>query len=332
MYNTMSRKTSQTATAPTPGPTKLSAFHVGHEHHRTGKHEHHDQRHGSTPQGAVRAQETDTGSNGDSIESPSSEEEADEEDGDSDRATNEEDEDDEAADPAVKAPSDCAIGDEASQAGVKNGSRMSEHDRAQQTADHTKKTSEDEESSNDEGYGGVDLISDSERDGSDMDSFEERAIIDAEGKNNTSTVRKTEVGRARAQSESSESSWAGFDFGDGGFPDFFDEQFNRTDQDSLLGDPNDILGNGDIFANADFLLDSSPPQRRVRFADPLLEDAPVMPQAPTNTPVCASALPSALTAQGGMGALEGLNYPPLRMTDSDDESGSSSGYESESGF
>ena len=336
-HTAMSRKTSQTARAPAYGAPKLSAFDVGHKGSNIGRSEGHSPRNCSAPKDAAgHVTATDTRAGGGAVESTSSGEQEDEEDGDNDK-DKADDDGDEDQDPDVQAPSGCATSSTGRQAGHPfNLPESSEHHLAEKATDSTETTVQLDDSSSDEAYGAVDLISDSEGDGSDMDRVEERAIIDSEDKgvgSAPSGVRKgVDVGRARSPTESLADSWEGFDFCDGGFSDhqdFFDEQFNRTDFDGFSIEENDLLGNDDIFGDPSFLSPSLPSPRRVRFAEPLLENRFIdnrfsdgMPNFESNG---ALAVPSGLDP-GGMrnsSDLEGLGE------DLDTESGSSSGYECE---
>ena len=332
----MSRKTSQTARAPAYGPPKLSSFDVGHKSSNIGRSESHSPPNCSAPKDAGYVTATDISAGRRSVESASSGKQEDEEDGDNDE-DKADDDGDEDQDPDVQAPSGCATGPTARQAGHPiNLSESSEHHLTEKATNSTEKTVQVDDSSSDEAYGAVDLISDSEGDGSDMDGVEERAIIDSEDKgagNAPSGLQKgVNVGRARSPSESSADSWEGFDFGDGDLSDhqdFFDEQFNRTDFDGFSAEENDILGNVDIFGDPSFLSPSLPTPRRVRFAEPLLENRLIdnhfsdgMPEFESNSPL---AVPPRLDQNGTRTCSdhEGLGETL------DTESGSSSGYECE---
>jgi len=320
------------AKVPAHGATKLSAFDVGHKLSSHGK----QQQHRSAPKGSVGIQATSLDHGGCSSESVSSDEEAGGEANDGD-GLEADDDDDEDLDPDVKAPPRCAKDSNGHWAGISGGFASSpKQDIGQSVADRAGLKAHAEDSSNDEAYGAVDLISDSERDGSDMDCVEERAIIDSEDgdtvKAQASLQTKSPVGRARSPSESSENNWEGFDFGDGHLSDhqdFFDEQFSRTGLDSFLDDEIDILGNVDLFAEENLLFPPSPPRRRVRFADPLLEEDLISPQVKSN--MCGSNSDVALAAESGLAqdGINALSHQPARNCDSDNESGSSSGYESE---
>ena len=330
----MSRKTSQAARALAYGAPKLSAFDVGHKGSNVGRLEGHSPRNCSAPKDAGHVTATDVSAGGGPVESTSSGEQEDEEDGDNDN-DKADDDGDEDQDPDVQAPSGCAISSTGRQAGHPiNLPQSSEHHLTEKATNSTEKVVQFDDSSNDEAYGAVDLISDSEGDGSDMDGVEERAIIDSEDKgvgSAPSGVRKgVNVDRAGSPTESSADSWEGFDFGDGDLSDhqdFFDEQFNRTDFDGFSAEENDILGNVDIFGSPSFLSPSLPPPRRVRFAEPLLENRLIenhfsdgMPEFESNG---ALAVPSRLD-QDGMRTRsdhEGLGE------NLDSQSGSSSGYE-----
>ena len=332
----MSRKTSQMAKMPAHGAAKLSPFDVGHKPSRVGKTEGHSQQRRSTPKNLVQVQVADLGGSGASVESASSDDEADGEGSGSDGAEADDDDDDDEPDPNVEAPSGRAMIPDGRQAGHFGGlSQSLEHDVGRNTADRAEQNV-GEDSSNDEAYGGVDLISDSERDGSDMDCVEERAIIDSEdedaGKAPSIIPKGKNVGRGRSPSESSEDSWEGFDFGDSQLTDhqdFFDEQFDRTDLDGFLDDDNDILGNVDMFPDTSLLFPSSPPRRRVRFAEPLLDDDLVSPHVSGKMPGFESDVPSTPTSGLGQGETKAPPDQRIDGNDSEDGSGSSSGYESE---
>ena len=282
---------------------------------------------------------TDLNGSGSSTESTASDEPADGE-GDEKGAKADEDEDEDEDDdqePDVQAPSGRATNSFKRQAGHLNVYLVSPNrERSASNIDYAEKEAHAEDSSNDEAYGGVDLISDSEKDGSDMEGVEERAIIDSEDEdvaNVSSTVKHgNNPGRARSPSESSEDNWDGFDFGDGDLPDhqdFFDEQFNRTDFEGFSTEENDIFGNLDMFGDSSLLSPASPPRRRVRFAEPLLED----PRVDIGFPSALQALANdaLLASAPGIpqdGTKTHTSQPEIEEA-SDTESGSSSGYECE---
>lgn len=315
-----------------PGAAKLSAFDVGHKQSRHGKDQGPNQQHCSAPRDSIRIEAASL-DHGCSSMSVSSEDEADGEDNDGD-GLEEDDDVEEDLDPDVKAPPGCAIDSDGHRAGLSGGFANSpKQDLVAGLADPAELKAQAEDSSNDEAYVGVDMISDSERDGSDMDGVEERAIIDSEdgdtGKAQAGLQAKSQMGRARSPSDSSETNWEGFDFGDGGLSDhqdFFDEQFGRTGLDSFIDDEIDILGNVDLFAEENLLFPPSPPRRRVRFAEPLLEEDLFSPQAPKNMRGDVALEAASNLAQDGRNA---RSDQPIGSHDSDDESGSSSGYECE---
>jgi len=321
------------AKAPAHGAIKLSAFDVGHKHSSYGRDRGQNQQHRSAPKVSVQIQATSLDHGDCSSESVSSDEEAGGEDNDGDGLAADDD-DDEDLDPDADAPPGCAMISNGRWAGMSDGfAKAPKQDIGQSVADRAELKAQAEDSSNDEAYGAVDMISDSERDGSDMDCVEERAIIDSEdgdiGKPQASLQTKSQISRPRSPSESSENNWEGFDFGDGHLSDhqdFFDEQFNRTGLDSFLDDEIDILGNVDLFAEENLLFPPSPPRRRVRFADPLLEEDLFSPQATNNMRGDVALAAKSHVAQ------DRTNVPsdqPICSHDSDDESGSSSGYECE---
>ncbi len=329
----MSRKGSQMAKVPAPGAIKLSAFDVGHKHSRHRKDQGPNQQHRSAPKDSVQIQAASLGHSGCSSESVSSEEEAGGEDSDGDGLAADDD-DDEDLDPDGDAPPGCAIDSNGRWAGMSDGlAKASKRDIGQSAADRAELKAHAEDSSNDEAYGAVDMISDSERDGSDMDCVEERAIIDSEdadaGKGPASLQTKSQLGRAKSPSESSENNWEGFDFGDGHLSDhqdFFDEQFNRTGPDSFLDGEIDILGNVDLFAEENLLFPASPPRRRVRFAEPLLEEDLFSPQATNNMRGDVALAAESDVAQDRTSF---SSDQPICSHGSDEYSGSSSGYECE---
>ena len=328
----MSRKTSQTVLNSARGATKLSAIDVGHKHVSVGRLDDHNQRYQLSSKAPDQVQVTDVSRSGGSMESSSDDGEADEEDGNGEAAK--EDEEEEVEDPDVQAPSDRAAESTAHQAGRSNPSSVLLNYNRNRAPRRTKTDVQVEDSSNDEAYKGVDLISDSDGDESDMDCVEERAIIDSEddgaGQITSTSRNEHKLARGRSQSGSSDISWEGFDFGDGslsGHQDFFDEQFDRTDFDGFSTEENDILGDINIFGDSSLHSPSSPSKRRVRFAEPLLEDPVIDTQI--------SSVMQGLARDALSVDIEPL--PHITKTaiecqgsgrDSDSESGSSSGYES----
>lgn len=331
----MSRKGSQNARASPYGAPKLSAFDVGHKQNSVGKHRSRDAKLRSALRKPLQIQVVSLDHSGGSSESMSGDEEADGEDNGGDGLQADED-GDEDIDPDVEAPPGCAIKKSGRQAGTISDIANSPERKTTSAADRDVEKGQTEDSSNDEAYGAVDLISDSEREGSDMDCVEERAIIDSENtdseKAHLNSDMKSQISRPRSSSESSEHSWEGFDFGDGDLsdhPDFFDEQFSRTGLDSFFDDENDILGNVDLFAEENLLFPAFPPRRRVRFAEPLLEDSA------TSSPVTGG-IPSINNEAASVGlsglvqdSTEAHSDQKAGTNDSDDDSGSSSGYECE---
>ena len=364
----MSRKPSQAARAPSHATQKLSPLDVGHSHTRlqkpTNPNQHSrfnvtdttqghtaDQGSHSNPSGGAAAEEEQTGEDSDSAE------------GDAD----EEDKEAEVCDPNVEAPSDSTTKRFGGQTGhnqtaIQSQSMSKEEELEYSVSsfpDTTQKTaceshpqaSIDDFSSDDEAYNDVDQISDSEKDGSDMDCFEEQVIIESThslGECPTSPIisgQPAEVAEA-SSSESSVDTWEGFDFGDSHFnhdqdffdqdQDFFREQFERTEMggfaesDSL--DTSHLL-DGSFGLEDDVDLPMFPPQRRVRFADPILHEDHVAHkqdsgisnglgiQAPSALKPSVDINQSEEDAKEQDGAIDG---------DSIDDSGSSSGYESES--
>jgi len=328
----MSRKGSQMAKVPAHGAIKLSAFDVGHTHSSYGKDRGQSQQHRSAPKDSIQIPAASLDHGGCSSESVSGDEEAGGEDNDGD-GLEADDDADEDLNPDVDTPPGCAMDSDGRWAGMSDGfAKSSKRNSGQSVADRAELKAHAEDSSNDEAYGAVDLISDSERDGSDMDCVEERAIIDSEdgdaGKAPASLQTKSQLGRARSPSESSENNWEGIDFGDGHLSDhqdFFDEQFNRTG-DSFLDDEIDILGNVNLFAEENLLFPPSPPRRRVRFADPLLEEDLFSPQATNNMRGDVALAAKSDVAQDRTNV---SSDQQICSHDSGDESGSSSGYECE---
>ena len=122
-----------------------------------------------------------------------------------------------------------------------------------------RKSKKTEDTSDDEAYNGVDLISESEDEGPAVEQLEEKLIIDSEEEMLTTL--------AMPLSDSSED-W-GFDLDGGLFLSdvaYFDEQYGRTDPVTLANEI-EIFNQTSVF---DSFIDSpptSPERRRVRFAD-----------------------------------------------------------------
>ena len=237
--------------------TRLSAFDVGHSYTRDVN--------GNTPSQKdhlhQQKQSIEAGTQDVTEGQASSENNAGAaEDGDADDGDGNSDEVDKdssnAEDPDVKAPSECVAGVGGHQTGSRftnEGSHVTmkiSEDRYQAGARH--------ENSDDEGYDDLDLISDAEKEGSEMDYLEERVIVESEedGPQRTHPGATTEGSPAMEQQL--------------GEPSDFEEKFNRTILDGTDGDAFGAIPSDFAFAN-DYYLLSSPtlaPQRRVRFAEP----------------------------------------------------------------
>lgn len=264
-------------------------------------------------------------------------------------------------DPDVRAPSDCTMEMHGHQTGqCQNtpeaqtpGEKVDQSYNADDAIRALKKERPEtgDTSTDDEAYNAVDQISDSEKDGSDMDIYEERAIIDSTNVLSQHLQSPMIPGRSHyfmkdLPSEASEDTWEGFDFGDshlnhdqdffGQDQDFFREQFERTDMSDFFVDPDHtdttpLRGAGVNFSeNMDIQI--PPPQRRVRFADPiLLSDKSATTLAPVPNGDCGIQAPSALKSLTDFDLSGSQREQGTVVGDgSEDESGSSSGYESES--
>lgn len=256
---------------------KLSAFDVGHSHIRGSKGSspgRQDQLHTQKNSIQVGAQEAAEG--GGSGDGAAGVEDSDA--GDGDGNCDEEDESNNAEDTDATAPSDCTINADGHQTGPtihKKASRA-----PTKLSVHNHQADPQHENSDDGVYEGLDLISDSEDDGSDMDSVEERAIIRSEEDDEPQPTDQylAEGGRPTTETSSSDSSddiWDGFDISQEHFgepSDFFGELFSRTDTcnspDGSDGD--DFGGYPSEFAitTDDPSPSPKPTQRRVRFAEP----------------------------------------------------------------
>ena len=123
------------------------------------------------------------------------------------------------------------------------------------------------DSSNDEDYNAVDLISDSEQEDPLLEKLEERIIIDSEEENETNLSSKTTTAAPAGASSNSLQEFdfdSSYDFSD--LP-FFDEQIRRSDPIKLTNEVDFFNPIGMPFSND--RLPSPPPtrQRRVRFDD-----------------------------------------------------------------
>ena len=286
------------ATKATPhSATKLFASDVGHLHAPI-----HKKRSSSKPNQKTNLKKslqvgTEKAAEGESLEdSALSAEDSDADDNDENGADADEGSSD-AEDPDVIAPSGCAVDDEGHQTGpaMTYAGTHTSPKRLKQCLEAEKQ----QESSDDEGYEGVNLVSDSEKDGSEMDYLEERAIVESEDTNEPSGQPS---GMAKDEPQTTEAPWyTSFDGGWEGVgvshpfdepPDFFHEQISQMGQfnfvNSIDSDGSDsFTGSASNFENAnDESLDLpiSPAQRRVHFAEPphseisgfsLYNDAPI---------------------------------------------------------
>ena len=198
-----------------------------------------------------------------------------ESDGDS---ANEDDESSSLEDPDAIAPSGRSTDEDGHQAGpidctkdtttlFNDSERCVQHDTQQ-------------DSSDDDIYEGIDLISDSEKDGSDMDHLEERAIVDSEDVDeplNGASDTVNQLPKPGVLSAGpSDDIWEGLDIDQNHLDepsDYFHEQFSQMDEQNFFNDHD-----GDYFPAFDSCFDSvtrdpsdvptQTSQRRVRFAEP----------------------------------------------------------------
>ena len=269
----MSRKATYTAKAAPHVATKLSAFDLGHTHsHMERRDKNGNHTHAPYPNNTVQVGTKDGANTDGSDQSATSPGDVDAEDESEDSADADEEGGD-TEDPDEIAPSGGATEDDGHQAGPPMSTTI-----ANTYANSSKDNHH--ESSDDEVYNGIDLISDSEKDGSDMDHLEERAIVDSE---DDDEPRRTSHGAANNEPpvaetrlHDSDAAWEGLDFSQGTFgetSDFFDEQFGQTNLFGFLNDDcDDFSGFPSDFANPKDDLSRSPSlpsQRRVRFAEPL---------------------------------------------------------------
>ena len=273
----MSRKEACTIKAAPHAAPKLSPFDLGHAH---GRFEHKDspgrQAQTSSPKNSVQGMADAANAEG-SGENATSAGDDDAEDSDGDSAEADE-ESSETEDPDAIAPPACATDEDGHQAGPAISIKHSSMTCAKGSKIN-QQTNSPQESSDDELYAGIDLISDSERDGSDMDHIEERAIVASEEHDDSHVTRSAtndELHGAQASSYADEDIWEGLDFHHrplGDPSDFFDEQFSQTHLYNFLNsdDGNDFSG---FPTDIGFTTDdpskspSLPSQRRVRFAEP----------------------------------------------------------------
>lgn len=270
----MSRKAAYTAKAAPHVATKLSAFDLGHTHShmerrdKNGKHTH-----VPYPNNTVQVGTKDGAKTDGSEQSAASAGGIDAED-ESDNSADADEESNDPEDPDVIAPSGGATKDDGHQAGPAMSATVAK------TSPNSSKDSH-HESSDDEVYNGIDLISDSEKDGSDMDQLEERAIVDSEDddepRRTSHDAANNEPSVIETRLHDSDATWEGLDFGHGTFgetSDFFDEQFGQTNLfgflnddecDNFSGFPSDTANPKDDNSRSPSL----PSQRRVRFAEPL---------------------------------------------------------------
>lgn len=269
----MSRKATYTAKAAPHVAAKLSASDLGHTHShmerrdKNGKHTH-----APYPNNTVQVGTKDGANTDGSDQSATGAGDVDAED-ESENSADADEESGDTEDPDEIAPSGGAMEDDGHQAGPAMSTTI---------ANTYPNSSKDNihESSDDEGYNGIDLISDSEKDGSDMDHLEERAIVDSEDddepRRTSHVVANNEPPVAETRLHDSDATWEGLDFGQGTFletSDFFDEQFGQTnlfgflndDCDDFSGFPSDFANPKDDHSRSPSL----PSQRRVRFAEPL---------------------------------------------------------------
>lgn len=356
---------------PSHAAPKLSPFDVGHNQSRLEKTTNSNQRQRLNANDTIQDHAANRGSNHNSEGGASGDEEQDGEDSDGAQADADQDEDEEDDhDPDVKAPSDSPTKKFGRQTGHINivtesqsvceeegqGYKVTAFANNQQRGSAIESNSQANNgdlSSDDEAYNGVDQISDSEKDGSDMDCFEEQAIIDSTPSLEQALSSPMVSDQAAelieaSSSESSEDTWEGFDFGDSHLnhdqdffdhdQDFFREQFERTEMSGFPGDSeslsNGLFGDGNLPLDDDLDLPMFPQQRRVRFADPiLLEDDFACAQGSGTGNGLSIQAPSALKSSVDSSHWKGNSQKQEDVVGggTDDESGSSSGYETDYG-
>jgi hypothetical protein len=173
-------------------------------------------------------------------------------------STKADDEDNEDTDGDALAPSDPAMEGHGNQAGPIN----------------VNDANDDGGDSDDEAYNGIDLISDSEEEDSDLMQEEERNIIESEGDDLQSMPAATVP---TSPTEASDE-WAGFDLEHGFFStdiSHFDEQYGRSDH-SMFESEFEMRRATGVFDDFDPVPSGSrspspplQPLRRVRFKDPV---------------------------------------------------------------
>lgn len=269
----MSRKAACTIKAAPHAAPKLSPFDLGHTHcHFEQKDSSGRQTQASSPMNSVQGMKNAEGSG----ENATSAGDDDAEDSDGDSAEADE-ESSETEDPDAIAPPACATDEDGHQAGPAMSTGHSKT--CAKAFKASQQTNSPQESSDDELYAGIDLISDSEGDGSDMDHIEERAIVDSEEHDDSYITRSITIDEphgAQTSSHAYDDIWEGIDLDQrppGDPSDFFDEQFSQThlynflnhdDGDDFSGFPTDI----DFTTDDPSKSPSLPSQRRVRFAEP----------------------------------------------------------------
>ncbi|KAL8795428.1 MAG: hypothetical protein Q9195_002017 [Heterodermia aff. obscurata] len=272
----MSRKATYSIEAAPHAAPKLSPFDLGHAHgHFEQKDRSERQAQASSPKSSVQGMKNGANAESSGEDATSAgDDDAEESDGDSAEA---DEESSDADDPDAIAPPACVTDEDGHQAGPATSTKDSKT--CLKRSKVGQQTNSPQDSSDDEVYAGIDLISDSERDGSDMDHLEERAIVDSEDHDDSYITRSAtndEPHVPQTSSHSYDDIWGGLDFDQlppGDPSDFFDEQFGQTHLYNFLNDDD-----GDEFSgfptDIDFTTDdpskspSLPSQRRVRFAEP----------------------------------------------------------------
>ena len=271
----MSRKATPTIKAAPHATPKLSPLDIGHAHgHFEQKDTPGKQAQTSSLKNSILSM-TNAGGSGDTATSVG-DDDAEDSDGDSAEA---DEESSETEDPDAIAPPACATDEDGHQAGPAISTKHSKT--CAMGPKVSQQTKLPQESSDDEGYAGIDLISDSEKDGSDMDHIEERAIVDSEehdGSRVTRSATNDESLGAQTCSHAYDNIWEGFGLDldqrvPGDSSDFFEEQFGQAGIYDLLshGPHDDFSGfptdNG-LTTDDPSKSPSLPSQRRVRFAEP----------------------------------------------------------------
>ena len=245
----MAPKSTQSSRAPASAALEPLAFYhsSGHEHHRRNLPQPGLPVH--APAGSATPSTKQKGGAGSTRSSSSDDEEANV----SDAAATEADEDEgEDKDGDALAPSGRAMdghGDQAGLTGIKDAN-------------------DEECESDDEAYNGVNLISDSEEEDSDLMKKEERNIIESEA-NDIHNIPATVPTSATEASDE----WPGFDLDYGLFStdiSHFDEQYGRSEPSILEGEM-EIFRSASVFEDFD-PMPSFPPSsalRRVRFEEPV---------------------------------------------------------------